>query len=199
MLTQSVGSLLSLSGQRKMIPIVENRPQFVHALDSLEVKTIFLRHCNLFEFGVLLEHAYRCKRALYVNVDNIGGIHPDAAGLRYLAHHLHVTGILSSNPKTLALAKNFDLETIQRLFAVDSTGLEAALDSVDTRSVDLLDISPAPVVPYVIPYLKTPLPLPFTASGLIFTFKQAQAVIEAGASAVAVAKSELWSKERLPT
>lgn len=195
MLTQSVGSLLSLSGQRKLIPIVENRLQLVHALDSLEVKTIFLRHCNLFEFKALLEHAHQRKRALfYVNIDHIDGIHPDAAGLRYLAHHLHVTGIISSNPRTLVLAKNAGLESIQRLFAVDSTGLEAALDSVDTRYVDLLDIAPALVVPHVIPYLKTPLPLPFTASGLVFTFKQVEAVIEAGASAVAVAKSELWSR-----
>lgn len=194
MLTQSVGSLLSLSGQRKMIPIVENRLQFMHALDSLEVKTIFLRHCNLFEFKALLEHAYQRKRALYVNIDHIDGIHPDAAGLRYLAQHLHVAGIISSNPRTLAQAKDAGLESIQRLFAVDSTGLEAALDSVDTRYVDLLDIAPASVVPYVIPYLKNPLPLPFTASGLVFTFKQVQAVIDAGASAVAVAKSELWSK-----
>ncbi len=194
MLTQSVGSLLSLSGQRKMIPIVENRPQFVHALDSLEVKTIFLRHCNLFEFKALLEHAHQRKRAIYVNIDHIDGIHPDAAGLRYLARHLHVRGVISSNPRTLVLANNAGLEAVQRLFAVDSTGLEAALDSVDTRYVDLLDIAPAPVVPHVIPYLKAPLPLPFTASGLIFTFKQVQAVIEAGASAVAVAKSELWSR-----
>lgn len=192
MLTRSTGSLLSLSLQRKTIPIIENRVQFVHALDAPEVKTIFLRHCNLFEFRILLEHAYRRKLSLYVNVDHIDGIHPDSAGLRYLAEHLHVSGILSSNPRILALAKSFGLQTIQRVFALDSTGLEAALESVDKQHVDLLDISPALVVPYVVPYLVAPLPLPFTASGLIHTSRQVQAVLDAGALAVAVTKSELW-------
>lgn len=194
MITQSAGSPLSLLGQRKTIPIVENRAQLMHALDAPEIRTIFLRHCNLFELTPLLERAHHSRRALYVNVDHIDGIHPDASGLRYLAHDLHVTGIISSNPKILALAKSFDMQTFQRVFAVDSTGLEVALESVDKHSVDLLDIAPAPVVPHVVPYLATPLPLPFTASGLIFTFKQVQAIINAGALAVAVAKSELWSR-----
>lgn len=192
MLTRSMRSLPALAGQQKMIPIVENRAQLLHALDLPEAKTIFLRHCNLFELSALLRHAYQRKRALYVNVDHIDGLHPDNAGLRYLAHHFHITGIISSNPRTLALAKEYELETIQRIFAMDSTGLEVALDSVDQHYVDLLDIAPALAVPYIVPSLPAQLPLPFTASGLVFTFKQASAVINAGALAVAVAKNELW-------
>lgn len=192
MLTQSTRSLLSLSGQQRMIPIVENRAQLLHALDMPEARTIFLRHCNLFELATPLKHAHQRKRVFYVNVDHIDGIHADSAGLRYLAEQFSITGIISSNPRTLALAKAYELETIQRIFAVDSTGLEVALESVDRRSVDLLDIAPALAVPYVVPSLATQLPLPFTASGLIFTFKQARAVIGAGAVAVAVTKSELW-------
>ncbi len=133
-----------------------------------------------------MQHAH----SIYVNVDHIDGIHPDTAGLRYLAHQLHIAGIVSSNPRILALGKSFDLETVQRLFAVDSTGLEAALESVDTHHVDLLDISPALVIPYVVS--QTPLPLPFMGSGLISTFQQVQAVLRAGALHVAVARPELW-------
>ncbi|HEY0752808.1 MAG TPA: glycerol-3-phosphate responsive antiterminator [Ktedonobacteraceae bacterium] len=177
-----------------MIPLVENRAQLIHALDTPEIRALFLRHCNLFELTPLLLHAHQRKYTLYVNIDHIDGIHPDNAGLRYLAQQLHITGIISSNPRTLVLAKNFELETIQRIFTVDSTGLEVALDSVDIRYVDLLDIAPALVVPHVIPYLTSPLPLSFTASGLISTFKQAKAIIDAGAAAVAVSKSELWSR-----
>src|SRR6266851_118000 len=130
MLTRSTRSLLSLTGHQKTIPIVENRAQLVHALDLPEARAIFLRHCNLFEVAPLLKHASQRQRALYVNVDHIDGIHPDSAGLRYLSQHLHMTGIISSNPRTLALAKGFELETVQRIFAMDSTGLEVALDSV---------------------------------------------------------------------
>ncbi len=190
MLTQSTRSLLSLSARQKTIPIIENRIQLARALDVSQVDSILLRHCNLLEFTTMLEQAYERELAIYVNVDHIDGIHPDIAGLRYLAHQLHITGIISSNPRILTLAKSFDLETIQRIFAVDSTGLEAALESVDSHQVDLLDISPALVIPYVVSH--TTLPLPFIGSGLITTFQQVQAVLRAGALRVAVARPELY-------
>ncbi len=192
MLTQSSRSLLGLSAQCKTIPVIENRVQFVHAFDSSQVSAFILRHCNLFEFATLLERANRSGLLIYVNMDHIEGIHADSAGLRYLADHFHVAGVISNNPRTLSLGKQFGLETIQRIFAVDSTGLETALESVDTQHVNLLDISPALVVPYVVPYLERPLPLPFIASGLIQTSQQAQAILRAGALAVTVTRSELW-------
>ena len=191
MLTQSTRSLLSHSTEQKTIPVIENRIQLARALDVSHVDAILLRHCNLFEFTPMLEQAYERSLAVYVYVDHIDGIHPDIAGIRYLAQQLHITGIISSNPRILTLAKGFDLETIQRIFAVDSTGLEAALELVDRHQVDLLDISPALVIPYVVSH--TSLPLPFIGSGLITTFEQVQAVLLAGALRVAVARPELYS------
>jgi glycerol uptake operon antiterminator len=190
MLNQSTRSLLSLSSRQKTIPVIENRVQLARALDVSQVDAILLRHCNLFEFTTMLEQSYKRTLAVYVNVDHIDGIHPDIAGLRFLAHQLHITGIISSNPRILSLAKGFDLEAIQRIFAVDSTGLEAALESVDKHQVDLLDISPALVIPYVVS--RTTLPLPFIGSGLITTFEQVQSVLRAGALRVAVARPELY-------
>jgi len=164
--------------------------QLVRALDAPQIATIFLRHCNLLELRPQLDHAFEHEVAVYVNVDHIDGIHPDTAGLRFLAQQLRIAGIVSSNPRILALGKSFQLETIQRIFAVDSTGLEAALESIDSHLVDLLDISPALVIPYVVSH--TRLPLPFIGSGLISTFQQVQAVLRAGALRVAVARPELY-------
>ena len=190
MLTRSSRSLLSISDRQKTIPLIENRMQLVRALDAPQIATIFLRHCNLLELRPLLDHAFEHEVAVYVNVDHIDGIHPDTAGLRFLAQQLRIAGIVSSNPRILALGKSFQLETIQRIFAVDSTGLEAALESIDSHLVDLLDISPALVIPYVVSH--TRLPLPFIGSGLISTFQQVQAVLRAGALRVAVARPELY-------
>jgi len=182
--------LLNISDRQKIIPVVENRVQFLRALDAPRITTIMLRHCNLLELRPLLFHAFEHEITVYVNVDHIDGIHPDTVGLRFLAHQLHIAGIVSSNPRILALGKAFELETIQRLFAVDSTGLEAALESLDSHNVDLLDISPALVIPYVVSH--TALPLPFIGSGLISTLQQVQSVLRAGALRVTTAKSELY-------
>jgi len=192
MITQSSRLLLDISSQCKTIPIVENRVHFTQVLDISQIKAILLRHCNLFELTSLLHNAHRRALSVYVYIDHIDGIHADSAGLRYLAEQLHVTGILSNHPRILSLGKSFGLETIQRIFAVDSTGLEMALETVDKACVDLLDVSPALVIPYIVPSLTKLLPLPFIASGLISTPQQVKAVLRSGASGVAVSRPELW-------
>ena len=192
MITQSSRSLLNISSQCQTIPIVENRTHFTQVLDTSQIGAILLRHCNLFEFTALLHTAQRRALSVYVNIDHIDGIHADSAGLRYLAEQLQVSGIVSNHPRSLSLGKSFGLETIQRIFAVDSTGLEMALETVDKAYVDLLDISPALVIPYIVPSLIMSLPLPFIASGLISTPQQVKAVLRSGAAGVAVSRPELW-------
>jgi glycerol uptake operon antiterminator len=193
MLTQLSRSLAALQLQYKVIPIVENRVQFVQVLEHSRCKAVLLRHCNLFDFATLMDTAHRREYAIFVNIDQADGIYPDSAGLSYLTNRLHVTGIVSNHPKLLSLGKSFGLETMQRIFAVDSTGLESALESVDTGYVDLLDIAPALVIPSLAANLLKALPLPFIGSGLISTTQQVEAILHAGASAVASTRPELWS------
>lgn len=190
MLTRSTRSLLNLPARQKTIPVIENRVQFSLALNSSDVTAILLRHCNLLDFRTLLENAHERELAVYVNMDHIDGIAPDTAGLRYLATQLHIKGIVSSHGKILAQAKSFDLQTVQRIFAVDSTGLEVALESVDDQQVDLLAISPALVIPYAVSQMS--LHLPFIGSGFVSTPQQVQMVLRAGAIGVTVSRPELW-------
>lgn len=190
MLTRSTRSLLNLPARHKTIPLIENRAQFALALDAPDVTTIMLRHCNLFDLRSLLDRAHERDLAVYVNMDHIDGIAPDLAGFRYLATQLHITGVLSSHGKVLALARSFDMQTIQRIFAVDSTGLEAALESVDDQQVDLLAISPALVIPYAIAHIS--LHLPFIGCGFVSTHQQVQSILNAGAIGVTVSRPELW-------
>lgn len=192
MFVQSYKSRLTSSLQCKIIPVVESRVQFTQVFDSSQVNAILLRYCNLFDFTALLNEAHKRSLLVYVNIDHIDGIHADSAGLRYLAEVLQVTGIISNHPRILTLGKNFNLETIQRIFAADSTGLEMALDSIDTQYVDLLDISPGLVTPYITSQITGLLPLPFIASGLIQTPQQVQAILKSGAIGVVVSRPELW-------
>lgn len=197
MLKQSCRSLTVLQLQYKVIPVVENRVQFAQVLEHSHGRTILLRHCNLLDFVTLMDTAWQREYTVFVNVDQMDGIYPDVAGLSYLTKRLHVTGIVSNHPKVLSLGKSYGLETIQRIFAVDSTGLESAIESVDTQYVDLLDISPALVIPSLPADLLRRLPLPFIGSGLISNARQVEAVVRAGASAVTVmlSVSSDWSRK----
>lgn len=193
MITQPGQSRLNPALRHQVIPVVESRTQLAQALDHTAARVVLLRHCSLFELGPLLESAHRRGCAIWVNIDHIDGINADEAGIQHMARHFHVQGILSHHPKTLFLSKHFGLETMQRIYAVDSTGLETALESVDPNYVDILNICPALVIPYIASYLQTILPLPFIGSGLISTQEQARSIFQAGAAGVTVLRSDLWS------
>lgn len=193
MITHVHNSLLDATKLHKALPIVENRMQFGQVLEQAGSKIIVLRHCSPFDFSTLLEKANRRDYAVYIYIDTVDGIQADSAGLQFLAERFHIAGIISHHPKTLALGKELGLETIQRIFAVDSSGLDNALATVEAETVDLLDIAPAPVIPYLTPQQLSVLPRPFIGSGLITTFSQIQAILHAGARNVAVTRPELWS------
>lgn len=193
MITQSSQLLLKQALHYKVIPVVESRSQLAQALDHTAARIVLLRHCSLFDLGPLLESAHRRGFAIWVDIDHIDGINADEAGIQYMARHFHIHGIASHHPKTLFLSKHLGLETMQRIYAVDSTGLETALELVDPNYVDILNICPALVIPHIASYLKKTLPLPFIGSGLISTHEQVRSVFQAGAAGVIVLRSDLWS------
>jgi glycerol uptake operon antiterminator len=190
MSVQSRRSMVKLLARYKVVPVVENRIQLQHVLKTSACRVIVLRHSNLLELAPLLVQAYQRQYAVYVNIDHAEGIHPDAAGLQYLARQLCIAGVISANPRVLAIAKMHSLETVLRIFAADSTGLESALETFDPTYIDLLDISPALAIPYISPPLTSVLPLPFIGSGLISTGEQVQAVLNAGAIGVTLTQSD---------
>ncbi len=195
--TQYRRSMIELLARHKVIPVVANRVQLQQVLKTSPCKIVLLRHCNLLDLAPLLVQASQRRYAVYVNIDHAEGVHADAAGLHYLAEALSIAGIISTNPKILALGKVYGLETVLRIFAADSTGLESALEVFDPAAVDLLDISPALAIPHIAPSFMRLLPLPFIGSGLISTSEQISAVLAAGALGVALSQNELdaglWS------
>lgn len=193
---KSGGSLLTSLTQDtrgKIIPVIEQKAQLSRVFDLPSARAVLLRHCSLFELAGFLERARQRQLPTYVSIDHVDGIHADSAGLRYLSERLSITGIISTHPRVLAIAKDYGLETIQRMYVLDSTGLDAALETLDTSIIDMLDISPALVIPYVIPRLRVPLPLPFLASGLVLEAEHVRSVLRNGASGIFVSRDDLWS------
>jgi glycerol uptake operon antiterminator len=183
-------SLLNLSPMHNLVPAIETLAQFEQALAIDRVRALLLHHCNIFDIANV-SHQRLNGRAIYVNIDHIEGVNADSAGIRYLAESLQITGLVSIHSKILAIAKQYGLETIQRIFAVDSTGLEASLASVDAANVDMLDISPALVFPYIIQQLQSCLTLPCSASGLLYTRHQLDMLLSLGIRAIFVSRLAL--------
>ncbi|MBO0796450.1 MAG: glycerol-3-phosphate responsive antiterminator [Ktedonobacteraceae bacterium] len=193
MLTQPGKLLWHPTARYKVIPVIESRAQFSLLLAQTDARSILLRHCNLFDLAASLEHAQRRDYEIYIDIDSCDGINSDEAGMRYLVEHLRASGIVSHHTRTLTLGKQQGLTTIQRVFAIDSTGLESEIEALDLQATDALNISPALVIPHIAGRLASSLPVPFVASGLVSSHEQVQAVLRAGALRVMTTYPELWS------
>jgi glycerol uptake operon antiterminator len=192
MFSQAKRSMSDLLSATRIIPVVENRNELLTVLRIGSGKALMLRHCDLLDLSPMLQQAYQQGYAIFVYTEHMEGVLPDSAGLRYLSGQQHITGIASSNSKVLALGKSFGLSTILRIFAVDSTGLESSIEGIDEGVVDMLDVSPALVVPAISEVLADRVSLPFIVSGLVSTRKQVRAALNAGALGVVASQAPLW-------
>jgi glycerol uptake operon antiterminator len=190
MQVQDMGSIFAVLAQHKIIPIVENRSQLQLTLKGGKVHMLFLRHCNVLELEPLLQQAALAGHIIYVSVEHMNGVHPDAAGLQYLKNHLYISGIISTNARTLALGHTLGLQTMLHVFAADSAGLESVVETLRTTHIDLVEVSPALVIPHIASDLHRLFSVPVIGSGLVATRKQINAILNTGISGVAITIDE---------
>ena len=99
-------------------------------------------------------------------------------------------------PHLLKDASRFRLRTIQRIHALDSTGLETGLNSVGRPAPYAIAIAPGVAIPEVMPTIRESTNVPVWGTGFITTPEQAAAVLAAGADVVASAELKLWREFR---
>ena len=83
------------------------------------------------------------EKAAIQAMDAVEGLAADSAALAFLATDLGFSGVLSVKPHLLRDASRFRLRTIQRIHALDSTGLETGLNSIGQPAPYAIAIAPA--------------------------------------------------------
>jgi glycerol-3-phosphate responsive antiterminator len=116
-----------------------------------------------------LAQAARRGIAIFVNLDAVEGLAPDRAALAFLATDLGFSGVLSVKPHLLQDASRFRLRTIQRIHALDSTGLETGLHSLVSPAPYAIAIAPAVAIPQVMSTIRSITDTPVWGTGFIST------------------------------
>lgn len=141
--------------------------------------------------SVAKAHASRCL--ILAHVDLIKGVGRDEAGVRFLARHLQVDGILTTRGNLIGPAKREGLIAVQRLFALDSESLEAGLPAVARAAPDAVEVLPGVILPLIASRLSGAGLPPLIAGGLIRTRTQVEEILAAGAIAISTGAEALWS------
>ena len=95
-------------------------------------------------------------------------------------------------PQLLRDASRFRLRTVQRIHALDSTGLETGLNSIVSPAPYAIAIAPAVAVPQVLGTIRLTTKAPVWGTGFVTSADQANEVLSAGADVVSSSHSEVW-------
>jgi glycerol uptake operon antiterminator len=181
-----------------MLPAVRDGASLNQALD-LGYRQVLIERGSLLAMVGPLAGAARQGIAIFVNLDAVEGLAPDSAALAFLATDLGFSGVLSVKPHLLRDASRFRLRTVQRIHALDSTGLETGLHSLTSPAPYAIAIAPAVAVPQVMATIRAATSTPIWGTGFVTSAEQAGEVLRAGAAVVSSARAEVWREfSRVP-
>lgn len=175
--------------ENPLIAAVRGEREFQAAL-SCPLETTFLLSETILDVSRHMRELHAVGKCGFVHIDLMEGIGKDACGMRFLAE-AKVDGIISTRVNMIALAGEYRLKNVQRLFIVDSHSMETAEQTVKGAHPDMVEIMPG-IAPEIISAMNRQLNVPIIAGGLIQTKRQVMSALQAGAAAVSTGKEKLW-------
>jgi len=162
--------------------------KFAAALEC-PADVLFYLDAKLSTVAQRVRQAHEKGKILFVHIDLAEGIGKDKEGLQYLAS-IGVDGVISTRSQIIRMAKELQLLTVQRFFALDSQGLDSMQEMVKNAVPHMMEIMPG-IIPKVIRRFSEGT-IPVIAGGLINQKQEITAALTAGATAISTGCKELW-------
>ena len=152
-------------------------------------QVIFYLSANLLSVEEKVRQAHDAGKYVMVHMDLAEGIGKDRAGIRFLAQ-CGVDGVISTRAQMIRLAKEQELITVQRFFALDSKGMESIEEMLRNTNPHLMEIMPGVIGKAISRFQRCGIPV--IAGGLIETKQEVTDALGAGATAVSTGQQKLW-------
>lgn len=152
-------------------------------------QVLFYLSADLLTVQQRVQEAHAAGKFVLVHLDLAEGIGKDRTGIRYLAQ-CGVDGIISTRGQIIRYAKEQDMLTVQRFFALDSKGMESIDDMLRSAAPHLMEIMPGVITKAITRFSKGNIPV--IAGGLIQTKQEVTDALGSGATAVSTGCKELW-------
>ena len=153
------------------------------------IDIVFYLDARLSTIHQRVQQVHNAGKLLFVHVDLAEGIGKDREGLQYLAN-CGVDGVISTRGQIIRAAKDLNLLTVQRFFALDSQGMDSMQEMLKNTAPDMMEIMPG-VIPKAIRRFAAG-PIPVIAGGLIDAKQEVTAALSSGATAISTGCKDLW-------
>ena len=150
---------------------------------------LFYLSAELMSVAERIQQAHEAGKAIFIHLDLAEGIGKDRAGIHFLAQS-GADGIISTRAQLIRLAKDQQLLTVQRFFALDSQGLDSIDEMLERSAPHMMEIMPGVIGKVLLRFSKGHIPV--IAGGLLTAKSEVTQALASGAIAVSTGREELW-------
>jgi glycerol uptake operon antiterminator len=184
-----VGAFFEELQRNPVIPAVRGPDSALRAALAGPHAAVFVLGGDIFRVLERVKAAGR-RPLVCINVDLVGGVSADASGLRFLSGRIE--GVISTHRHVIELARETDLLTIHRLFAIDSGAVERGVKLIRRAQPHCVEILPALAYPKVAAAYPELLERPVLAGGLLTSPEDISSILAARAAGVSTSHQKLW-------
>lgn len=174
--------------ERSPVIATVNHNQFNAAISS-PCEIVFHLNASLPDIPNIIKEAHKANKKIFIHIDLADGLGKDKTGVEYLAQ-CGADGIISTRAQLIRYANDAGLLTVQRFFALDSKGVEAIGEILESVRPDLIEIIPGVIGKVIDRFAGGSIPV--IAGGLIETKAEVTEALKNGAEAVSTGMTDLW-------
>ena len=158
-----------------------------------DVKIVFMLSSTIGEVKRQCEKVVAAGKLVFLHVDLVEGLRPDAVGIRYIAETVKPTGIITTKGPCIKMAHDAGMFAIQRVFMLDSASMRSGVQNAATCKPDFVEILPGMCL-RAIEKGGAQMSTPIIAGGFIESREDVIATLKAGAVAASSSCSAIWGE-----
>lgn len=179
--------------ENPIIAAVRSEDNLERVIQS-ETKVVFMLFGNIGELEEQCRLLNEAGKLIFLHIDLIDGLRPDAVGMKYIAERMKPAGIITTKGSCVRIAHDLGMFAIQRVFMLDSSALKSGIQNVSSCRPNLVEILPG-VCEKALTMARDHMGTPFIAGGFIESKEEIISALRSGAVAVSTSSEDLWGAD----
>lgn len=182
-------NIKELLEENPIIAAVKNQEQLDLAINS-DAQIIFVLFGDVINIKTISENIASKNKIGIVHVDLVEGLTSKEIVIKYIKDETKFSGVISTKPQVVKLAKKYNLLGVQRFFIFDTLSLNNVKNHMISEC-DAIEVLPG-IIPKVLGIISKCSNKPVVAGGLIETKEDVMQALNSGATCVSTTKKEIW-------
>ena len=156
-----------------------------------EIGIVFVLFGDICSISGIVKRLKDAGKTVIVHLDLISGLSGKEIAVTFIRNTTDADGIISTKPALIRQAKECNLFTVMRFFAIDSMAFDNIRRQSESVHPDIIEVLPG-LMPKVIRRICTESRIPVIAGGLITDREDIMAALNAGAISISTTNRQVW-------